>query len=298
MFNQRPSLLSVIIPITDLENRIEFLRKWVGLVPPEIELVMVYDLNPCDNGSALFEEVTSIHENTIFTHGHFDGPGTARNVGLTLATAPFVSFWDSDDIPDLSSQLRMLNLILNSNCDVIIGGYSRRNLVTGLVKIKSPRPKTWETDVALEVGIWRMLFRKSFLQGVKFPDLRLAEDQVFFLRALESSPRVCTFSESVYVYTCNSGIQLTSERNIRIVDLKLALESYPWKNTTNSQAFKSLIRMMHAKLLISYCRRVKFWQIPIHLPTISSHFLSLIFFEKLKAREFLTILLALVKGLI
>jgi glycosyltransferase involved in cell wall biosynthesis len=297
MFELKSSLLSAVIPITDLETRVDFLRKWLGKVPPEIQLVMIYDLRPGETRSALFDEVISIHENTMFAEGFFGGPGPARNYGLTLADAPYVAFWDSDDVPELCSQIRMLQVIYKSDFDVIIGGYSRRNLGTDQINFKSPKPETWEKDVALELGIWRMIFRKSFLQQVQFPSIRLGEDQVFFLRVLQLSPRVFAFSERVYEYTSNTGKQLTSKKSIRILDLRLTLEAHEWNSSINKPAFMPLSRMMHMKLLMSFCRRLKFKEIPKHSRTILSHFYSVVFIEKIRLREFLTLLLAAMKGI-
>ena len=150
--------LSVILPINDIENRIKMIEKWIYEVPDYVQLVLVHDRPNEANNAELFQKLVGAHRNTSYTEGSFNSPGVSRNAGLGLSRAPFVAFWDSDDLPILANVIEMLITIEKSSLDILIGGYKKRDAKSNQVKLTLPNQDNWVTQVATEPGMWRMIF--------------------------------------------------------------------------------------------------------------------------------------------
>jgi hypothetical protein len=88
-----------------------------------------------------------------------------------------------------------------------------------------------ESEEALEIlkweltrnpGIWRMLFKRDFIQNINFPKLKCGEDQVFIERVLALGPKIETKSELFYFYH-KGNAQSTSNLSSSRKDLSEAI---------------------------------------------------------------------------
>jgi len=288
--------LSIIIPVSDINNRIEMIKEWIYKVPHDIQLVLVHDRPDETINTSLFRNLVTVHENTIFTEGAFNSPGMTRNAGLKIAKAPFIAFWDSDDLPILSNVLKMLDVIETSDYDILVGGYNKKDASSNKIKVILPHQHEWVTEVAAEPGIWRMIFRSSVLRDLKFTNLQLGEDQIFFLSVLARTPMIGIYSEVVYEYLYNSNSQLTSKKNFQINNLEILLQSYNWRKSIPIHPYVTLCRLMHLRLLFSYFIKVSPLWNPKKLHLIVSHLETLICYEKIRAGEIIKLISVLMKS--
>jgi len=296
MSNDYSARLSIILPINDIENRMKIIEKWIFEVPDYIQLVLVHDRPNQLKNAGLFQKLVAAHRNTGYTEGSFNSPGISRNAGLRLARAPFVAFWDSDDLPILTNVIQMLSAIENSSFDILVGGYKKRDAESNQSKMILPNQDNWVSQVATEPGMWRMIFRSSILTDLKFTNLKLGEDQIFFLSVLERAPTVGIYSGLVYEYLCNSNQQLTSKKNFKITNLESVLQSYNWSDSVDIRRHVELVRMMHLRILISYISKLDLFRHPKKLYLITSHIKMLVCQEKLRGRELIDLMSALGKS--
>jgi hypothetical protein len=138
--------------------------------------------------------------------GNFGGPGAARNFGMGMVQTEWITFWDSDDIPNvelIDSLLRTINLE-NKSC--IVGGYRIQN-------VQGVRSEIYEQknlfEVAINPGLWRWIIRTSTLGRARFADSRMGEDQCFLAGYVNRNITPLFTSDSFYTYVRGRPNQLT-----------------------------------------------------------------------------------------
>lgn len=118
--------ISVIIASHNTEN---YIRKCLDSVLnqtlKEIEIIIVDDAST-DSTSNIILEYQNLYSNIIYKHLETScGPGTARNIALSIATGKYISFIDSDDWIDLNYLQNMYEGAENSNADIVASGQIR-----------------------------------------------------------------------------------------------------------------------------------------------------------------------------
>ncbi len=111
--------LSIIIPVYNAQACLDAcLDSVLGQSLREIEIILVDDGSPddcprmCDDYAARDTRVRVIHKANA-------GQGYARNAGLDVATAPYVTFVDSDDTVDTDAYGRLVNLMEQHQLDML-----------------------------------------------------------------------------------------------------------------------------------------------------------------------------------
>ena len=181
---------------------------------------MVHDQTFLDVGTELKELVQSVNTSkVILIQGVFGNPGSARNAGLEIATGDWVGFWDSDDTPNIENIFSAINISQEYD-EILVGNFSVFDIKT--MDYRTPiKNVNGINSVAMNPGIWRMIFRRQTISDTKFPSLRMGEDQVFLAR-LNFGMRKLRFVESIfYQYNLGGPSQLTKSR-IALKDLPLA----------------------------------------------------------------------------
>ena len=142
-------------------------------------------------------------------------PGDARNFGEEKSTQDWITYWDYDDIPNVTKYLEMTAAAIKLNCDVICGGYYQTNYLDPYFVTKHPesfRDYNLPKQRFYDLGLWRYVFRRSALGVCKFEDFSMGEDQIFLLENRVFRDRVVVYSEYVYTYVRGMTGQLTSSK--------------------------------------------------------------------------------------
>jgi glycosyltransferase involved in cell wall biosynthesis len=207
------STISVVCPVRNMEGKLQNLREWVLQCDSTFQIVLV-----CDSSTdKTIEELQSIKSenpflNMIILNGNYGSPGSARNAGLAQTEGKWVIFWDSDDLGNprlLSNEVKNYNY---NTSDAIVFGFE---IYSGSRKVKPwtvwPNGKKECIEkTSLNPGIWRFCFKRTSIRNLKFPNLRMAEDQLFINEFIQQSPQVKFNNSVIYNYFVNLENQLTS----------------------------------------------------------------------------------------
>ena len=231
------SLISAIVPISNMAGKLDFLRSWVEESHAyDMQVILVHDYKDLETRIEL-EQILREHKDPRlqFVQGKFGNPGKARNVGLELATGDWVAFWDSDDLPKLKNIFCQIKEN-NQDADVLIGRYQKFHILTHTSCIpEGSEPNI--LSVALNPGIWRMIFKRASIIESRFPSLRMGEDQAFLssIRLADLSIKFC--SEIFYQYNIGNSFQLTNSKDA-LDDLPKATKMILRQSLQSSKALR------------------------------------------------------------
>jgi len=182
----------------------------------EIKLVIVADSFGEKDLSSLSKLINTTESTDVnLVTGIFGNPGSARNAGLELVDTDWVCFWDSDDLPKQDSFLRMIKSADEEHFQIAKGTYQIENASNNqhvtvereFIDNESPERHL------LDPGLWRYAFSREIYQKVRFPPLKMGEDQDFLVQALLFKKPVYQSSEVVYVYRIGYSPQLSREKS-------------------------------------------------------------------------------------
>jgi hypothetical protein len=212
-FQNDDFVLTAVVPVTDVRNRMLYLATWLHLAEKyPLRVALILDSSNADEIRIFDQFVKNLNSDHLISRiGSFNSPGLARNHGISEAKTPFIAFWDSDDLPNLSHVFDLVEEGISQN-EILIGQYViLKNSITAPPLFTSD---DWDLKgvVCKNLGLWRMIFPTQLLKGKEFSKYRMAEDQLFF--AMLGTPQLhYRFSKKIlYSYVDHSGSRLTKNK--------------------------------------------------------------------------------------
>lgn len=252
--------ISVVIPCNHLDLDQERILAWASSLDPENwEIILVVD----EMNEDFSEEVSRLEKLEIrprlkILRGKYGNPGDARNEGLAVVTGRWTTFWDSDDAPNPLATFQMILEAESHKANVAIGSFMLKT-DSESSKIQRPSGKhgfCLNSHIVKNPGIWRFCFRTELLSRIKFPSLRMGEDQVFLSQINFSESRVLTSDQVVYGYFSKNPSSLTNNREaVSEIGLPaLILSRLVRIRSTNSLGILLLVKML-ITVTTSFLRR-------------------------------------------
>ena len=130
--------------------------------------------------------------------GNHAGPGSARNIGLDAADSmgvEFIAFVDADDMPAPEMLSRTMAAVAETGADIVHFRWS-----DGTVAEAAP-----DSAGGSAIYVWNKLYRRRFIEGIRFIDTRFSEDLAFYLESSARAPRLAVLEDVLYVHTRRSG---------------------------------------------------------------------------------------------
>ena len=190
-------------------------------------------------------------------------PGLARNLGLQTPSSGYTAFWDADDAPQISDILKTLKNDTN-NWDILIGQYTKIDSLSGL-KIGEDSNHLDLEQVALNPGLWRMVFRNDFIKGVRFNSAVMGEDQDFFAQCLAKNPNLEISKSIFYNYYVNVQGQLTGNpKAVQSLEREILKTVRFQKNATEQCLHAQMIMQFRKIITISRLNSLRALNLAIH----------------------------------
>ena len=203
-------LLSVITPVTLMAGRLQNLSAWLKEINSKpIEVFLIHDWNDAKTSqelNTLVKKLGNLNVNLI--EGSYGSPGAARNAGLQLIHGEWFCFWDSDDLPQISEVMKLLESSIDLNVDCLATNYLSINESSGAKKLHF-LSTNHTFEIAVDPGIWRHYFRKTSFPSTKFSNLRMAEDQLYLTENLTNKKKLEVRPNFTYHYIEGGKFSLT-----------------------------------------------------------------------------------------
>ena len=206
-------LISVIVPVYNVEQYLDkCVESIINQTYKNLEIILVDDGSSDQSGKKCDE--WNIKDSRIkVIHKENGGLSDARNVGLEVATGDYIGFVDSDDWIEPGMYERLFEEICRTDSLVAICDYSKyyEDNPNTLYKEKKEivhvykgreivNYMTSDGKVKISYSVWKCLYKKTCLEGCKFPVGRYYEDVLFNVNALWTIDRVVYIPKVYYHY--------------------------------------------------------------------------------------------------
>jgi glycosyltransferase involved in cell wall biosynthesis len=254
--------LSIVIPVTKMHGRLEvFKSSIVNALELGAQIIIVHDYRDEETSEELQQFTSKVNdENLILLEDKFGNPGSARNAGVKHSQREYLAFWDADDQPNVDLFIDFFRETEINQADLGIAEYSVLDVDRRISHHRfsgEDLDRCWE-KIAIQPGLWRMVFKAEVSRKIEFPPLRMGEDQIFLALFLNNAQTTFLSHLDVYTYLLGVDGQLTSDQNA-ILDLNSSLDILEgivgkFDNTWG----RKIVEVMFLKMLLSSIK-INFW---------------------------------------
>ena len=262
-------IVSVIIPAFNADRTLErCMRSVLEQSYSEWEAILVDD-GSIDKTAAMCDQYALLDNRVKVIHQPNRGVSAARNKGLEMATGSFITFLDADDelLPDAIDNL--VKKALAVNADMIIGRMVGRGK-NGIDVIENTKTTdgllTGDSFLELVLednpycyGVYRILYKATFLDGMKFEAGRIVnEDSFFIFECALKKPTAAFINNGVYRHSNNpysvthSGFSLKKYEDI-LYFLERKVEAIEVSRPVYREKMYNLLVKCHMNLLQNMC---------------------------------------------
>ncbi len=229
-------LISAIIPIAGFPNGFEQITRWISNPSlSDFEVILIVDSDSEDLSFQVNTIVKNLPQTAkyLILNSTSRNPGGSRNLGLKAATGSWITFWDCDDVPNPTKFVEIVKQAQIQGADVALGAFSVKTKTgENLHLLETNSKNDILQNVALNPGLWRFIFRNELAKIFTFPELRMAEDQIYLAAVLSESRKIMASNEHVYEYWLFQSGQLTKNKGA-LTDLQIAIKHFEKKYLEN-----------------------------------------------------------------
>ncbi len=201
----------------------------------EVELIISVDGDAGHQQRALLDHCLAVmdpHGRARVVESSINaGPGAARNLGLSITTARYVTFADADDIPDLEEMILVAQHMMKRDLQVVAGGFEIYNGSQVNRRHSARAGASLRAELVDLAGVWRFVYSTELLQDhhCEFESVRYGEDILFLLQVAEYEPRYAAWPEVIYRYTDSESSSRLSRSPASTSDLR-TVKSHLWEH--------------------------------------------------------------------
>ena len=237
----------------------KYLSQWLnssGL--SSLEVVIVHDESEDQTSLELEVLLGKVPSSRVrIIEGRFGNPGSARNAGLQRVQTQWVTFWDSDDLPDVENFLELVCQANNAGAECAVGSFRvlfENDQSVSKDYLIGANQSDSLNNIAMNPGIWRWAFKTSILRNKSFLPIRMGEDVCFLAEVGVADFEIYQFPKIVYNYHTGVVGQLTSNP-VLIKDLITSMKFLIKELSDSSMAMRAFISKLFWRQFFSVIKR-------------------------------------------
>lgn len=243
--SEKPKL-SIIIPIYNAERYLERCMDSICAQTMTDYEVLLVDDGSTDRSAAICDEYERRDSRVRAIHKPNGGAGSARNAGIEAARGAYLAFPDADDWFDPKMYETMYQTAVEGDFDLVLCGLDYyRQTADGLqfdFAVPCPVAAFWTAEACRENfpaffpnrttvmfnPPWNKLYKKSVIDryGLRFTNLRRAQDAVFNLDFYDRTESVAGVPETFYHYMANTEQDTQRKFPKNMIDIVIAYQSH------------------------------------------------------------------------
>ncbi len=261
MSNKKNILLSIVIPVYNLENYIEdCLNSLVEQITENVEIIIIND-GSIDKSEIICQKYCSKYPYIKYIYQQNAGVSNARNNGLNLAKGKYIQFVDGDDCLLPNSIPNILNKIKLNNPDIIVGDYIKFYNDINFIKDKKNQKIIFKIENSIypqnvisltdnnlfNPSLWCNIFKTDIIKNnnIRFVEsVKYTEDLDFCLQTFFACKKVNILTNKLYAYRQSrngSATSIVSEKRV-IDNLNFVKKWYDfYKNATIDEQIKNYL---------------------------------------------------------
>lgn len=223
---------SIIVPVYNVAS---CLRDCLGSIAVAIEQcvecrvadveVICVDDGSMDGSSEILDELSAAyHSSLIVYHSPANaGVSAARNKGLQIASGEWLLFVDADDVVS-HDWLEVVNRVIEEvdNVDIVRWGMQEFVDSTSFEDVGPNQISVFELGdtlggSAFTWNFWRQAYRRTIVEGLRFPPYVIGEDLVYSYAASFRAIKIAIIDKSLYGYRVRTGSAMNSKMSARKV---------------------------------------------------------------------------------
>lgn len=217
--NNKDSLISIIIPVYNVEKYIEQCLNSIKVQSYENFEVIIVNDDSQDNTESICKKIAQSDVRFRYFSKENGGVSSARNFGLDNANGHYITFIDGDDWVDPNHLEILIKSITENNSDIAICSYKEFKNNIFYIRYYTNKekyllnfnrmtkedflinfPKLLSTNVCFNNAVSK-LFRRDLVKDLKFDSkLIYAEDLDFYFRLYLNTESISFINEETYVY--------------------------------------------------------------------------------------------------
>lgn len=228
MIQNNKTLLSIIIPVYNVENVVGFCISSIfnqNLSSENFEVILIND-GSTDNSYEVCLALSQKHSNIRVINQENSGQSVARNHGIDKARGLYLNFIDSDDYIIDGYMNEILEFALREDSDFVGFGskqvWSRKN-EQGTLPLEVSLQGEGNyilSEYNYNNGPWWYIFKKEKLDSLRFIPNRLCEDGLFTAELIAVSQKVSIIKNVVYCYVANPESTVNTKNVARQTKLR------------------------------------------------------------------------------
>ena len=191
--------VAVIVPFYNASDTLPQLVEALKAQTHRDFVALFVDDGSTDCGRGYIDGVARADSRFRVLESERHGPGGTRNTGLDMVEAvgfEYVTFVDADDLPMPTMLSESLAMLDSSGADIV--HYQWNSSIDG-------RPHKDSMDGSPSIYVWNKLYRASAIAGIRFFDIKFAEDLAFFLETEARRPKRVEIVKPLYCHICHKG---------------------------------------------------------------------------------------------
>ena len=210
--------ITIIIPVYNVENYLdECIQSVLKQTHKNFEIILVDD-GSTDKSGCICDAYKEKDDRIQVIHKQNGGVSEARNTGMALAKGEYIAFLDSDDLVHPKMYEFLLQAMIDYDADLVSCGYKTfcdeeelSNNFTDMHRYTFSKLEDRQDYLSNFLDgnfvhyVWKSLYKKEFLTGLRFEVGKRLEDIMFNAKLSQKLSKRVVIADKLYFYRIRSG---------------------------------------------------------------------------------------------